>query len=79
MLHSPAYASTIQSELEREHNRQAELLKHTKFLEQSIAKLHSDGTDLLNRFTKRVSLFMHSNDKILAFNLNGDSLIFTFI
>ncbi|KAH9581626.1 Histone-lysine N-methyltransferase, H3 lysine-79 specific, variant 2 [Schistosoma haematobium] len=58
MLHSPAYASTIQSELEREHNRQAELLKHTKFLEQSIAKLHSDGTDLLNRFTKRLGILI---------------------
>ncbi|CAH8590280.1 unnamed protein product [Schistosoma intercalatum] len=58
MLHSPAYASTIQSELEREYNRQAELLKHTKILEQSIAKLHSDGTDLLNRFTKRLGILI---------------------
>ncbi|VDQ00006.1 unnamed protein product [Trichobilharzia regenti] len=54
MLQSPAYSSTIQSELERERNRQTELLKHIKVLEQSIAKLHTDGAELLNRFTKRV-------------------------
>ncbi|CAH8587888.1 unnamed protein product [Heterobilharzia americana] len=58
MLQSPAYASTIKSELERERNRQTELLKHTKALEQSIAKLHADGTELLNRFTKRLGILI---------------------
>ncbi|KAK4468755.1 hypothetical protein MN116_007929 [Schistosoma mekongi] len=58
MLRSPAYTSTIQSELERERSRQAELLKQTEFLEQSIAKLHTDGTELLNRFTKRLGILI---------------------
>lgn len=58
MLRSPAYTSTIQSELERERSRQAELLKQTEFLEQSIAKLHTDGTELLSRFTKRLGILI---------------------
>nr|CAH8863304.1 unnamed protein product [Trichobilharzia regenti] len=58
MLQSPAYSSTIQSELERERNRQTELLKHIKVLEQSIAKLHTDGAELLNRFTKRLGILI---------------------
>ncbi|CAL8082721.1 unnamed protein product [Calicophoron daubneyi] len=66
MLRSPMYASNLRNELSLEKARQADLIKRTQALEDTITKLHADGTELLRSFTKRLGILISTPSAFFA-------------
>ncbi|CAI2738968.1 unnamed protein product, partial [Dicrocoelium dendriticum] len=66
LMRTPAYECHVRQQLTEEQARHTHLMERIRLTEQSISKLHAEGTDLLKRFTRRLGIHISTPSAFFA-------------